>query len=73
MFLNVKMEKSIARVVYFCSKMFGVKQKRLNVLFESRVRWKKIEIICDSKHALACEYELLLSSQRKRGKNKEHH
>ena len=62
--LGVKSKNALDRVVNVCSKIVGVRQNGLSELFEKRVKRKGRKIVCDKKHMLSPEFELLPSGRR---------
>ena len=64
--LNVKNKNVLNKVVNVCSKIVGVKQNGLNVLYERRVVRKANVIVNDRMHGLSQYYELLPSGRRYR-------
>ena len=60
----MKNKNILNKVVNVCSKIVGVKQSSLNVLYERRVVRKANVIVCDKMHGLSQYYELLPSGRR---------
>ena len=62
--LSVRNKNVLGRVVNVCSKIVGVRQERMDVLYERRVALKAMVIVNDNSHVLAQYYELLPSQRR---------
>ena len=64
--LSIKNKNVLNRIVNVCSKIVGVKQEGLTVLYERRVKGKAGVIASDKSHGLCRFYELLPSGRRYR-------
>ena len=64
--LDLKRKNVLQRVVNVCSKVAGVRQESMGVLYERRATEKARKIACDSGHVLAKNFYLLPSGNRYR-------